>query len=414
MAREFNRRDFVKTVTVAGTVGMTGLAGCLGEDDPIPMGSILPITGGLEDFGEGMEIAVNMAVDHVNEAGGPLGREIDMFNRDSETQAAAGVDRYESLVSDQDIVGFVGAASSGVSAPIAEQVAEDRVMQVSPASTSFIFVDIGWLDPDDRQPGTKYFGRTAPNDAQQGIVMARVLDNYLEADTVGFIYVDNPYGEGLYQVAEENYSGEVVSAQAYDEEQIDFASVLDAVFAQDPDAIAFVGYPGEGDPLMTQWDEGGYGGEWVLSEGLNSSSFINDHADILDGFYITTPDPEDSPGRDAFHADFPDDLEDVFAPHSYDALFLMALAMHAGGEASGEAIAQNIVDVANPPGEVVTYNEFDRAVELLDDGEDVQYQGASSPLELNDDVENLNRFSILQITGGATETIETLERDWFL
>ena len=412
MRPEFNRRDFVKSATAAGALGVTGLAGCLdaieGEDDaPIQMGTIFPMTGVLEDFGEGMEIAANMAVDHINDAGGPLGREIEMHNRDSETRPEAGVDRYEGLVSDHDIVGFAGAASSGVSAPIAERVAEDEVMQMSPASTSPIFADIGWVDD------LKYFGRTAPNDAQQGFVMAKVLNEYLEADSAAFLFIDNPYGEGLADVAREHFDGESVGFVGYDEEEVDFTSTLDTLFEDDPEAIGFVGYPGEGESIMTQWDEGGYGGEWVLSEGLNSADFIQSLEDILEGFHMTTPDPEATAGAERFAEEYPDGAGGPFAPHSYDAVFLMGLAMHAGGEASGTAIAANILDVANEPGTEITVGEFDEAVDLLDDGEDIQYIGASSPIEMTENVENLNQFAILQITGGETETLEQIPREEF-
>ncbi|WP_255194456.1 ABC transporter substrate-binding protein [Natronobeatus ordinarius] len=405
------RRTYLKVTGVAAGIGLAGGPGYVGAvrglQQDIPMGSILPITGELEAYGAGMEDAVNLAVEHANEAGGPLGAEITIHNRDSETRPEAGVDRYAGLVAEQNIVGFVGAASSGVSAPIAEVVADDRVMMVSPASTSPIFADLGWVGD------LKYFGRTAPNDAQQGVVMARTMDDYLEADTAGFLYIDNPYGEGLASVAEENFEGETVSSVGYDPEATDFTSTLDALFEPDPDAIGFIGYPGEGETIMIQWDEGGYGGEWVLSEGLNDPEFIAGLSDQLEGFYLTTPDPEETVGAEAFEETFPRDEVTLFAPHSYDALFLQALAMHAGGEPTGEAIAANILDVANEPGEEVTVGEFDRAVELLDDGEEIKYIGASSPIEMTENVENLNQFAILQISDGETESLETIPSEEF-
>lgn len=117
------RRDYLRATGVAGGVG---LAGYLGVErgalqGQIPMGSILPLTGELEPYGPGMEATVNLAVEHVNDAGGPLGSEIQMTNRDSETRPEAGLDRYNGLVE------FVDAASSGVSAPFAELVADDRL-----------------------------------------------------------------------------------------------------------------------------------------------------------------------------------------------------------------------------------------------------------------------------------------------
>lgn len=99
-------------------MGTTGLAGCLddlttgGGGGPIQMGSILPITGDLESFGGGMQATANLAVEDINGADGPLDREIEIHNRDSETRPDAAVDRYESLVNDQEIIGFAGAEST--------------------------------------------------------------------------------------------------------------------------------------------------------------------------------------------------------------------------------------------------------------------------------------------------------------
>ncbi|MDX1745739.1 MAG: ABC transporter substrate-binding protein, partial [Halobacteriales archaeon] len=164
-----SRRKYLKGIGVAGALGLAGCVSSLpgAGGGPIPMGSILPITGDLSDFGPGMEEGVNLAVEHVNAGGGPLGREVEMYNRDSETVAQAAGEKYNQLVSEQSIAGFVGAASSGVSVPLAQGLASDEVMQVSPASTSPTLAQLGYNDDQS----VKYFGRTAPNDAQQGIVM---------------------------------------------------------------------------------------------------------------------------------------------------------------------------------------------------------------------------------------------------
>jgi branched-chain amino acid transport system substrate-binding protein len=378
------------------------------ESEPLPMGSILPITGSLEAYGSGMQAAVDLAVQHINDAGGPLDREIDINHTDSETRPEAGVNRLQTLISDNDIVGFVGAASSGVSTPLAERVGEEEVMEVSNASTSPVLADLGYNDED-----AKFFARTAPNDGQQGVVMGRILDDFIEAETASFLYVDNPYGEGLAKTASEAFSGETLNMVGYGQDAADYTSTLDQVFDGDPDGVGFVGYPGNGTTIMQQWDQGGYGGEWVLSEGVNSpEDFFQPLEDIVEGMYLASPQPEDTEGADRY-AEAIGEEDTLFAPHAYDAMFLMALAMERAGEASSTAIAQNIRAVSRPEGETVTVNEFDRAKELLADGNEINYEGASSPVDLNESLEPLNRFAILQIQDAQAETLETIPRSEF-
>jgi len=380
-----------------------------GSSEPIPMGSILPITGSLEAYGSGMQAAVDLAVQHVNDAGGPLDRQIEVNHTDSETRPEAGVNRFQTLVAENNIIGFVGAASSGVSTAIAEQVGGEQVMEVSNASTSPVLAELGYGDSDD----TKYFARTSPNDGQQGIIMGRVLDNYIEAESAAFLYVDNPYGEGLADKASEAFSGETLNMVGYGQDQADYTSTLDQVFQGNPDGVGFVGYPGNGTTIMRQWNQGGYGGEWVLSEGVNSpDDFFEPLSDIVEGMYVASPQPEETEGQSRF-TEAMGEQNTLFAPHAYDAMFLMALAMERAGEASGTAMAKNIRAVSRSPGETVTVNDFDKAKQLLADGNEINYEGASSPVNMNEALEPLNRFGILQVENAQTKTLETIERSFF-
>jgi ABC-type branched-subunit amino acid transport system substrate-binding protein len=407
------RRKYLKGTTVMGVAGLTGLSASATarQGGPIQMGSILPITGNLSAYGSGMQKAVNIAVQDVNDAGGPLDRNIEMTNTDSQTQPSRAIQQYNSLVNEQNIIGFVGAASSGVSVSLAQNVAADQVMEMSNASTSPALSEIGFGE----EGSVKYFGRTAPNDAQQGIVMGRILsdDQFIGADSAAFLYVDNPYGEGLAERAREQFEGETVGMVGYSQRASDYTSTLNTLFQDDPDAIGFVGYPGNGRTILNQWNNGGYGGEWVLSEGLNSSEFFSELSNITSGMYVASPDPEETEGQANFAEEMGDQAGTLFAPHAYDGLFLQALAIEAAGEASGTAIAENIRSVSRE-GTTVTVGEFDRAKELLANGEDIDYQGASSPVNLNEALEPLNQFAILQVQDdGSTEVLETISRSFF-
>ncbi|PSP54440.1 hypothetical protein BRC82_09620 [Halobacteriales archaeon QS_1_67_19] len=197
------------------------------------------------------------------------------------------------------------------------------------------------------------------------------------------MHVANPYGQGLAETASDAFEGETVGMVGYDQQTSDFTSTLDSVFENDPDAVGFVGYPGNGRTILKQWSDGGYGGEWVLSEGLNSEEFLTDLSDITAGMYVASPDPEDTEGSQEFEEKI-GEANTLFAAHAYDALFLQALAMEAAGEASGT------------------------------DDEDINYQGASSPVDLNENLEPLNQFAILEVLDdGSTESLETIPRDFF-
>jgi len=412
------RRRYLKGLGVAGLA--TSVGGCLqggagggggGIDGPIPMGSILPVTGALSAYGSGMQEATNLAVQHINDAGGVRGAEISITNSDSETKPERALQKYNSQVSNQNIVGFVGAASSGVSTTIARNVADDGVMQMSNASTSPVLASLGYTDDD-----VKLFGRTSPNDGQQGLVMGRIADQYIEADSMAFLHIANAYGKGLAEKGSEAFAGETTNIVSYAKKSQDYSSVLSKLHEGDPDAIGFVGYPENGKTILQQWADGDYGTsaeDWVLSEGLNSDSFLTGNSDIVSGMYLASPDPEQTEGAGVFE-DAIGEANTLFAAHAYDAMFLMALAMEKAGEADGVAIGENIRSVSRGSGTEVTVDEFETAASELDAGNEVNYQGASSPVNLNQNLEPLNAFAIIQITGdGSRESLESIPRSFF-
>lgn len=75
-------------------------------------------------------------------------------------------------------------------------------------------------------------------------------------------------------------------------------------------------------------------------------------------------------------------------PHireAYDAVYLVALAAAAANSESGADIRDNLRFVANPPGSIAGYGsqEFAKVVDLLRQGQDINYEGASGPVDLD-------------------------------
>jgi hypothetical protein len=71
----------------------------------------------------------------------------------------------------------------------------------------------------------------------------------------------------------------------------------------------------------------------------------------------------------------------LYGPESYDAVIISALAAVAAGDDSGEAVADNIVDVTREGTKCTTFEE---CAQLLEDGEDIDYDGKSGPSDMAD------------------------------
>lgn len=423
----YTRRDTLRRIGAASAVGTVGLAGCAqesddgngettgngngesggGSEDPIQFGTLFPITGPSAVFGGGHQRAANLAAEEINDAGGLLDREVEVTNRDTENAPERAAQKFQTMIDQQGIVGLVGPYSSGIGTTLAPVARDNRVMQMSNGNTSPALADAG-INPDD---GNKYYGRTAPNDQQQGRVMAEIMNNTIEADTAAFLHISNPYGAGLAEVASENFEGESLDIVGYDNQTTDYTSTLDRLFADDPDVIAAVMYPDQGRTILTQWDQGGYGGQWVGAEAIFDPSLLSDLSDITEGMYITSP---QTPG-DATFQDNMGGQEEItqFSAHAYDGFYLEALAVERAGEASGPAIAENIRAVSGPDGEEVGVSEFAAGRDALEAGDEVDYNGASGNVDLNENLEPIVPYVILQVENGEAQEIEEVPISFF-
>lgn len=438
------RRDYL----AMSAVGATGLAGCLGggggeptptegedgmdsptptasppsQQEEIPIASFLPLSGAGSPFGPGQQAGFNIAAEDVNDAGGTNKGTIRPINRDTETKPSRAAAKLKDVISSENIPAFCGTWSSGVSATLAPIAADNQVFQMGCGTTSPLLAEQGWREAGGER--VKFFGRTSPNDGMQGIAVARILNDIIQAEKASFIHVDNPYGAGLAQAASRGFDGETTAMIGLPKEVSDYAAVLDEAFADDPDALVLVVYPPNGESLLKQWNRGGYGGTIVSAEALFLHDLFDRLADIMAGSYVTTIRPDKTPSWDYFNGEMKKRGQEVttFSSHTYDALFLEALAIHQASEVSGLEIARNVVSVSRSPGEKIFSgsDEFQKAKDLIDDGQDINYQGASSATDLHQCFkEPFNQFAINQIVEGTSddpakvETVQTIPASFF-
>jgi len=96
----------------------------------------------------------------------------------------------------------------------------------------------------------------------------------------------------------------------------------------------------------------------------------------------------------------------TYGPQSYDAVMMTALAAIAAGDDSGKAIAGEIVNVSKDGTACTTFEECSK---LLDDGEDIDYNGVSGPCDMNDTGSpNKATIGIQEYTGNKYKQIDSV------
>ena len=360
------------------------------------LGVLLSQTGALSQYGPGDTKGAKLAVDQINAAGGVLGQPIIMFVEDDQTDPTATVAATTKLITVNHVNAIVGAQFSGGSIPAVSSVAKKAfVPMVSPSATSPALSNLTLTGG--------YFFRTAPSDALQGVVAADYLYGNLSYRYVNLIARDDSYGRGLAGVVKSKFTalgGHVNSTVIIDPTHTNFDTDLTTLFSTNPQAVYFVGFPGEGITVMSNWQAGlsthsGWNRPWIFSEGLKSQAFIDQLRTAgLDVTKILGTAPVSPFGsiQDLFVAQYKANNSGqtpvLYADYTYDAVYLIALAAQKAGSVNGTAIRDQLRPVSEAPGTVIKPGGWAAAVAALSGGGDVNWEGAagSEDFDANGDV----------------------------
>ena len=370
-----------ETATEPAATGTETAAADGAGDDQLTLGYLLPETGQLAFLGPPQIEATNFAVSEINEAGGVLGNEIpDVIGADTAGDPTVAGQSADRLLS-QGVDAIIGAAASGMSLAVIDQITGAEVVQCSGSNTAPTFTDY-----DD---GGYYF-RTAPTDALQGPVLADtiVADGF---SNVAILARADDYGQGLADATEAalEESGATVAAKViYDPNATNFDAAVQEVAAANPDAVALIAFE-EGAQIIQTMIEQGIGPETIGlygADGLRAAELPNLVAEgdpgVLAGMKGTAPAPAEDPGFiEALQEFAPDLSETTFAGQVYDCVNLIALAAESAGSVDPTEFSGEIVNVSR---EGTTCSSFEECKALLEEGDDIDYTGASGPVDFID------------------------------
>ncbi|TQL48886.1 amino acid/amide ABC transporter substrate-binding protein (HAAT family) [Homoserinimonas aerilata] len=356
-----------------------------GERDlTLKIGTLLPQTGGLAFLGPPEEAGVALAAKEINEAG--LGIQVEVVYGDSgDPDNKAYATTVPNLLG-QNVSAIIGAAASGVSKLVIDQITAAGVVQFSPANTSPDFTS--WDD-------NNLYWRTAPSDLLQGEVLGNLIADD-GASTLGMIVLNDAYGTGLQKVTKETFEaagGTVVAEEMFNTGDTNFSAQVSAVVAEDPDAIALITFD-EIYTIAPELANAGFDMSKVYLVDGNLKQFGDDlPAGTITGAKGTTPGP-------VLEDDFEQRLSDVYqspvlggteplsdfsyAAESYDAVILLALAAYAANSVEGTDIAKYLRQVSGGTGDGEKATDFKSAATILADGAQVDYDGYSGGVKFDE------------------------------
>jgi ABC-type branched-subunit amino acid transport system substrate-binding protein len=380
------------------------------REEGITVGTLMAHTGDLKEMGAGIRNGATLAALQLEEAG----LTVKLVHEDSETSPIPGTNAARKLVDIDKVIAIIGGLSSGVSVAVAESVTiPNNVIQISPASTSPMITGL----PADQ--GKDLLFRTCPSDALQGVVSGTEAASMVK--TASVLYTNNPYGQGLaeeFKKAFEANGGRVLAMVPHEQGAPTYSAELKKVMEGNPQAVAAFGYPISASVYMKEAIELYNFNNFFFCDGTKSLELITAlGADVVEGKMGTAPGSKGGRPKDLFIAAYEAEFGALpplpFIDNGYDAMAAIGLAALAARAKGLELTAENIRDqlraVAAPPGEVILPGEFAKAADLLDQGKQINYEGAAGSVDFDKNGDVITPIEVWKFEGGDIVTVKLVE-----
>ncbi|WP_421952673.1 ABC transporter substrate-binding protein [Pelagibacterium sp.] len=394
------------TLAVAASV-LSAAAPAVAQD--VTLGFVGGFTGPIESLTPPIFAGAELAVQQINDQGGILdGGTLTIVSADGACDATAAANATDRLVNTDQVTAIVGGLCTGETIGGANSAAiPGGVVMISPASTAPALTT---LEDND------LVFRTTPSDAFQGQKLAELLLSK-DITEIALTYVNNDYGSGFADAVVTAYEaggGTIAANLAHEDGKADYRAELGNLASSGAETLVVLAYANSsGQTLLRQALESGnfltfVGGDGMVGDDL----FTGIDAGSVEGMIATRAGAFEGESA-TIYAELATAAgltpNDVYAPQSYDAAFLLALAIEKNGSADREGLSAALREVSSAPGETVLPGEWEKAKELIAAGTDIDYQGAGGDLDFDEagDVDGV--IVELTVEGGTFVEVGVIE-----
>jgi branched-chain amino acid transport system substrate-binding protein len=387
------RIDTHLAIAAAAGIAVTlGLAACGGGGGNGPgstelnlvIGNSLPLTGSSKSLGESGRKASALALARIKQAVGSerADHNVRIVNEDQGSNPGSAVETSRKLVGDDGATCLTGPWSSEAVAEAAHDVAvPGKVLEISPVATGENVAELSDHDLVDS---------TALPTSAEGEALAKAIEQDLggaQGHTVNVVATTDTDSNAISQDFIETWQDDDGTVGR----QIVLPSQPSLLSSNSPDAVVLVDDPvgfaqlaptlaGSGWDPATAW-----GNDRLASPGLPGEV----GARAVEGMRALAPGAPSGEGAssafdDAFRSAPPRDVREApFAAQEFDATILCYLAAVAAGSTDGQKMADKLIDITAPGGTQYSWQQLPDAIKALEDGEDIDYTGASGPIDMD-------------------------------
>ncbi len=333
--------------------------------DPIKIGVNGPFTGGSSSMGVSMRDGVRLATKEINDAGGVMGRKIELVERDDEAKNERGVQIAQELVNKEKVTAVVGYINTGVALASQRFFQEAKIPVMNNVATGSLVTHQFDKEPEN------YVFRNAAHDSIQAPMIVEEAVTRRGYKKVAILADSTNYGQlgradletalkakGVTPVAVEKFNVKDVdmTAQLLKAKEAGAEAVLTygigPELAQIANGMTKLGWKV---PLIGSWtlsmanyiDNAGPGGEGARMPQTFIQEPTNPKRQSFIISYLKTFNPKNA------RMDSP-----VSAAQGYDSVYLLAAAIKQANSTDGPKIKAALEDLKTPvEGVVTTYNK---------------------------------------------------------
>ena len=333
--------------------------------DPIKIGVAGPFTGGSSSMGVSMRDGVRLATDEINKAGGVLGRQLQLIERDDEAKNERGVQIAQELINKEKVAVAVGYINTGVALASQRFYQEAKIPVMNNVATGSLITH-----QFDDQPENYIFRNSAHDSIQAPMIVEEAITrrNYKKVAILADSTNYGQLGRADLEKALELKGIKAVAIEKFNIKDVDMTPQL--LKAKEAGAEAVLTYAIG--PELAQIANGmtklGWKVPMIGSWTLSMANFIDNAGPGGEGARMpqTFVQEPTTPKRQSFIINYLKTFNPknaridspVSAAQGYDSIYLLAAAIKQAGSTDGPKIKAALEDLKAPvEGVVTTYNK---------------------------------------------------------
>lgn len=321
--------------------------------EPIIFVVVGPMTGPSSEWGESMREGAEIAIEEINQAGGVLGRKIELIIEDDKGEPREAVAVAHKIVANPNLVAIIGHFFTSCTFAAGPIYQREGIPTLAIASTH----------PDVPLIG-EYIFRPNVTNIHQSIGVIDYCVEVLGKENIAILYPEDDYGRGIFVVASERVKEQgvniVYQASHRPAGDLDFTALLTSARRTNPDVLALASFYTQAAQIVRQMKLVGLDVPVVTTDGSYQPGFLEIGGAAAEGVYVATwfhpegPLPETKRYVETYEAHF-NKPADTWSPFAYDAAMILAKAIERAGTLDGESIREEIAktDYVGPTGRII-------------------------------------------------------------